>query len=165
MSESVQNGYSFVHERCDVSDVNDNLVKNFTYKCVKVNPNRLYLNFSFISNGRIINDRDGQISVSSGFFRGNQYRKGPVEFKMPYCEGMNRKEFDIPNLLKDSNVQCPILKGVFYYGCNIEPNATNFPPFIPEGRWKLIIKFIVGSETAFSVNWYAKVVYPLPVTL
>ncbi|KAF5304835.1 hypothetical protein FQR65_LT07852 [Abscondita terminalis] len=97
-------------------------------------------------------------------FRSNEYRKGPIEFTMDVCSALNRKDLDIPNMLEKSNLKCPMLKDKPYYVISLCPNATNFPPLIPEGRWRveLLLKY-QNKYTMANINWYMGIVYPIPI--
>ncbi|KAF2899717.1 hypothetical protein ILUMI_06459, partial [Ignelater luminosus] len=95
-------------------------------------------------------------------FRSNEYRKGPVEFMMGLCSFYSSKDFDIPHMYANSNLKCPLRKGVNYYAYKVSPNATNFPPLIPEGRWKLQADFLyLNRYTIYSIEWYSSVEYPI----
>ncbi|KAF5292521.1 hypothetical protein FQR65_LT01667 [Abscondita terminalis] len=97
-------------------------------------------------------------------FRSNEYRKGPIEFMMPMCAALLRKDFDLPNILAHSNLKCPILKGNSYHITNVTPDASNFPPLLPEGRWKLQLTFKYQNKYIMSiVNYYAAVIYNIPI--
>ncbi|KAF2883166.1 hypothetical protein ILUMI_23002 [Ignelater luminosus] len=81
---------------------------------------------------------------------------------MDMCSAFSSKEFDIPNMMSNSNMKCPIRKGVNYYLNKLSSNSTNFPPLIPEGRWKLQLDYLyLHRYTAFSLEWYSGVEYPI----
>ncbi|KAF2891664.1 hypothetical protein ILUMI_14509, partial [Ignelater luminosus] len=50
------------------------------------------------------------VKITGYQFRSNEYRKGPIEFMLGFCTGMHSKDFDIPNMLRYSNIQCLIKK-------------------------------------------------------
>ncbi|KAB0798069.1 hypothetical protein PPYR_09062 [Photinus pyralis] len=135
-----------------------------TYKCYKTNRTSLFMNFSYTSKVDIISNKDAQLSIDTGFFRSNEYRSGPVKFNIPLCEVLTHKDFDIPYMLNHSNLHpCPIKKGESFFGYHLRPGAPNFPPLLPEGRWKLILRAVWKGTVAYVVNWYFKIVYPLPI--
>ncbi|KAF2882650.1 hypothetical protein ILUMI_23514 [Ignelater luminosus] len=102
----------------------------------------------------------GQVLITGYQFRSNEYRKGPIEFMMGLCSFFMSKDFDIPHMLYNSNAKCPLRKGVNYYVYKLSPNATNFPPLIPEGKWKLQLDFMyLNRYIAWSVEWYNGVEY------
>ncbi|KAF2890980.1 hypothetical protein ILUMI_15193 [Ignelater luminosus] len=95
-------------------------------------------------------------------FRSNEYRKGPIEFMIGLCFTFTSKDFDIPHMFSNSNMKCPIQKGVHYYIYKLSPNATNMPLLIPEGRWKLQLDFFyLNQYSALYVEWYSGVEYPI----
>ncbi|KAF5304836.1 hypothetical protein FQR65_LT07853 [Abscondita terminalis] len=123
----------------------------------------MYLNVSFTPIENLSDDNEAEILVRTYMFRSNEYRQGPIEFAMKFCSAFKRQDFDIPNLLANSNLKCPILKNHNYYVYNFAPNATNFPPLIPEGRWKLQLVFKYRHKYNMAVlNWYMGVVYNVP---
>ncbi|KAF2896318.1 hypothetical protein ILUMI_09857 [Ignelater luminosus] len=129
-------------------------------KCYKLSRSELYLNISFYPLADVLNDHMGQVLITGFQFRSNEYRKGPIEFMMGMCSFFLSKDFDIPHMLSNSNLKCPLKKGVNYYVYKLSPNATNMPPLIPEGRWKLQVDFLyLNRYTIFSVEWYSGVEY------
>ncbi|KAF2882649.1 hypothetical protein ILUMI_23513 [Ignelater luminosus] len=133
----IQTLYKFVPEHCEVTNVNRSLVDMKIGKCYKISRTELYLNLSLYLQVDIRNDHMGQVLYTGYQFRSNEYRKGPIEFMMGLCSYFVSKDFDIPHMLSNSNVECPLRKGVNYYVYKLSPNATNMPPLIPEGRWKM----------------------------
>ncbi|KAF2893482.1 hypothetical protein ILUMI_12692 [Ignelater luminosus] len=104
----------------------------------------------------------GQVLITGYQFRSNEYRKGPIEFMMGLCSFLLSEDYDIPHMLSNSNMKCLMQKGVHYYAYKVYPNATNMPPLIPEGRWKLQLDFLhLNQYTAFSIEWYSGVEYPI----
>ncbi|KAF2888040.1 hypothetical protein ILUMI_18133 [Ignelater luminosus] len=156
----IQTLYKFVPEHCEVKNINRSLVDMKIGKCYKLSRSELYLNISCYPLVDILNDHMGQVKITGYQFRSNEYRKGPIEFMMGMCSASLSKEFDIPNMLSNSNAKCPIRKGVNYYIYKLSPNATNMPPLIPEGRWMLQLDFLyLNRYTGFSVQWYSGVEY------
>ncbi|KAF2895196.1 hypothetical protein ILUMI_10979, partial [Ignelater luminosus] len=152
--------YKFVPEHCEVTNINRSLVNMKIGKCYKLSRTELYLNLSFSWRVDILNDDMGQLLVTGYLFRSNEYRKGPIEFMMGMCAAFLSKDFDIPHMYANSNLKCPLKKGVNYYVYKLSPNATNMPPLIPEGRWKLQIDYMyLNRYIIFSVEWYSGVEY------
>ncbi|KAK4887147.1 hypothetical protein RN001_003418 [Aquatica leii] len=105
----LQNLYVFVHERCDVT-FNDSGIYNTTGKCYKLRGNQLYLNISFNLNLTLETMKFIEVAVTGYQFRSNEYRKGPIEFKMEFCDALKRRDFDIPDMFSHSNIKCPLLQ-------------------------------------------------------
>ncbi|KAF5285020.1 hypothetical protein FQR65_LT02332 [Abscondita terminalis] len=151
--------YVFKHERCDVKYYRD-YTYNGTYTCYKLNRNELYLNLSLYLNVTLENDKEGDILVTGYQFRSNEYRKGPIEFRMGLCSASNRKDFGIPKMMENGNIKCPLCEHQKLYLNKLTPNASNFPPLLPEGRWKLQLDFfykkifVIGYQ--FRSNEYSK---------
>ncbi|KAF2890958.1 hypothetical protein ILUMI_15215, partial [Ignelater luminosus] len=154
--------YKFVPDHCEVKNVNRSLVDMKVGKCYKLSRTELYLNVSFYLRVDIPNNHVGQILITGYQFRSNEYREGPIRFMMGVCSALSSKDFDIPHMLSNSNFQCPIRKGVHYYAYKVYPNATNMPPLIPEGKWKIQIDYMyLNRYTTFSVEWYMGIEYPI----
>ncbi|KAF2894741.1 hypothetical protein ILUMI_11430, partial [Ignelater luminosus] len=157
-----QNLYKLVPEYCEVKNVNRSLVDMTFGKCYKLSRSELYLNMSFSLRNDVLNDDMGQELITGYQFRSNEYRKGPIGFMKGLCSYRSSKDFDIPNMLANSNLKCPLRKGVNYYIYKLSPNATNMPPLIPDGRWMLKVDHMyLNRYTAFSVEWYTGIEYPI----
>ncbi|KAF2906044.1 hypothetical protein ILUMI_00129 [Ignelater luminosus] len=160
--DCTQNLYKLVPEHCEVKNVNRSLIDLKIGKCYKLSRTELYLNISLYMRVDIPNDRVGQVLITGYQFRSNEYRKGPIEFMMGLCSFLLSKDFDIPHMFSNSNMKCPMRRGVHYYVYKLSPNATNMPPLIPEGRWMLQLNFLyLNRYTMGSVEWYSGVEYPI----
>ncbi|KAF2894494.1 hypothetical protein ILUMI_11694 [Ignelater luminosus] len=156
----IQNGYTFIPEHCEIKKVNRSLVHVGIAKCYKLSRTELYLNFTGHLLVDILNDHMGQVKITGFQFRSNEYRQGPIEFMLGLCSAILSDQFDIPHMLSNSNVKCPIKKRNELYVYKVSPNATNMPPLIPEGRWKLQIDFLYLNKYLLgSVEWYTGVEY------
>ncbi|KAF2889848.1 hypothetical protein ILUMI_16325 [Ignelater luminosus] len=79
---------------------------------------------------------------------------------MGVCSFFLSKDYDIPHMLSNSNFECPMRKGINYCVYKGFPNATNMPPLIPEGRWKLQAVFMyLNRYIMWSVDWYTSIEY------
>ncbi|KAF2904460.1 hypothetical protein ILUMI_01715 [Ignelater luminosus] len=115
---------------------------------------------SFHFNVDILSDKMGQLKITGYQFRSNEYRKGPIEFMLGMCSGLSVDQFDIPNLLKQSNLRCPFIKEKNYYAYNMAPNATNMPPLLPSGRWMMEFKYLYMNQyEIFIIEWYTGIEY------
>ncbi|KAF2888329.1 hypothetical protein ILUMI_17844 [Ignelater luminosus] len=154
--------YKFVPEHCEVKNVNRSLVDMKVGKCYKLSRTELYLNVSLYLRVDIPNDPVGQLLITGYQFWSNEYRKGPIKFMMGLCSAMASKDFDIPQMFSNSNIKCPLRKGVLYYVYKLSPNATNMPPLIPDGRWKIQTDYLYLNRcTIGSVEWYTGIEYPI----
>lgn len=120
-----------------------------------------------------------QVKITGYVFRSNEYRKGPIEFMLGMCSALTTKEFDVPHLMSQSNLRCPIKKVLIYFIGNFQlifclfqntnyyinklsPNATNMPPLVPSGDWMLEFAFMyLNKYVVYKIKWYTQVAYPI----
>ncbi|KAF2904782.1 hypothetical protein ILUMI_01393 [Ignelater luminosus] len=159
----VQTAYKFVHEHCEIPYFNESLVDLPLKTCYKPTRTGLALNLTLKFHVDIPSDDVAYVEIVGYQFRSNEYRKGPIEAMLGMCSFIQTEKFDMPHMLSNSNfTACPLKKSNTYYIRNLVPDAENFPPGIPDGRWMLELKFMYREiYYMFGVRWFAKVEYEM----
>ncbi|KAF2899180.1 hypothetical protein ILUMI_06993 [Ignelater luminosus] len=97
------------------------------------------------------------VDVQGYKFSSNEYRSFPIVFTMNVCEGLKNNDFGLQNLyLCGHPPVCPFKKGHFTI-CNWAPDYEKFPPYIPEGRYRMNMRMKYRNRMVTSLNFYMEI--------
>ncbi|KAB0792224.1 hypothetical protein PPYR_14183 [Photinus pyralis] len=158
--EAFQNSYRVKQERFDTEYYDPKLVTVAT-GVYKFNRTTNSINITFTLHEELT-ERD--MCVVRGFkWMSNQYRLDILQFEYTIKNVIGIKYFDIGRLLRnhtDPPLEWPIQRGIEYKMRDWVPESSQFPPGMPEGRWKLSLQFIKADKTQIAtINWYVALEY------
>ncbi|KAF2886782.1 hypothetical protein ILUMI_19392, partial [Ignelater luminosus] len=94
-------------------------------------------------------------------FLSNEYRLFPVHFSVRFCDSLESNDFGLREIVQPGNFDgCPVKKGIVNI-YNWKPDPSKFPPFIPNGKYRLDLQFLHFSEEVLFIYAYGTVSRPL----
>ncbi|KAF2887815.1 hypothetical protein ILUMI_18360 [Ignelater luminosus] len=90
----------------------------------------------------------------------NEYRFFPLTFKANECAEYKKNSFGIKTMLsRSSNMDPCNLRGGFLYTVDkMIPDVSTFPPHLPLGSYKLVIRFLFHSDFQAQGDIYLRIV-------
>ncbi|KAF2895033.1 hypothetical protein ILUMI_11141 [Ignelater luminosus] len=90
----------------------------------------------------------------------NEYRFFPLTFKANTCAEYKKNSFGIKDLFtRYSNMDiCDLRKGFPYTVNGMIPDASRFPPHIPIGSYKLVIRFLFHDDFMAQIDFYLRII-------
>ncbi|GAB0101003.1 uncharacterized protein DMENIID0001_171200 [Sergentomyia squamirostris] len=119
-----------------------------------------YIQFDFVPNVDLIS-----LSLSTVMYYrfGTIYRKFMISVTEDFCGFLNGKPFPLfsitwPPLQNYSNFAsgCPFKKGNHYYVKDYVIDASNYPPGLPTGVYRMDLKFIVNKTDVLMGKFYGE---------
>ncbi|KAF5286716.1 hypothetical protein FQA39_LY16199 [Lamprigera yunnana] len=109
----------------------------------------------------------GEVSFKGYKWMSNEYRLDILQFEHPIKDLLTMKFFGIHELVRNLTnppLEWPVRKNVSYKLENWIVDSNQFPPGLPEGRWKITLSFSLANKTSFAViSWYGEVKYKIPM--
>ncbi|KAF2895046.1 hypothetical protein ILUMI_11129 [Ignelater luminosus] len=94
----------------------------------------------------------GHVIGQAYTFLSNEYRMFPIRASMNLCEVIDANDFGLGDILQEGFFSgCPIKKGVIRV-YNWKPNQSRFPPFIPNGQYKMEMQILHFATEVFVLN-------------
>ncbi|XP_031357528.1 uncharacterized protein LOC116181340 [Photinus pyralis] len=157
-----QNAYDVIPERIEV-EYYDSTFANVS--CTNYKYNRTTRTFIFAVTFKIDVSEGDMVTITGYKWLSNRYRLDILQFNMTAKDALSFKYFDINRMIHSCTtppVEWPLKTGVKYTLRDWVPDSTKFPPGIPEGRWKIAIRFFTDyGKHCFSMNWYCAIKYKL----
>ncbi|KAB0792152.1 hypothetical protein PPYR_14111 [Photinus pyralis] len=157
-----QNAYDVISERMEV-EYYDPTILNAS--CSNYKYNRTTRTFILTLTLKIDATEGDLIMVTGYKWLSNRYRLDILQFNLTIKDAIRCKYFDIDRVLGSCTtprMEWPLVKAVKYTLKDWVPDSTKFPPGMPEGRWKIGMRFFTGNEKhVMSQNWYCAIKYKL----
>ncbi|KAF5301309.1 hypothetical protein FQR65_LT08928 [Abscondita terminalis] len=155
-----QNSYEVKQERFDTEFYDPKILEIYSgvYKYNRT-INSINITFTLKTD---LTEKD--MCIVKGYkWMSNQYRLDILQFQYSIKNVIGIKYFDIGRLLHEHTnppLEWPVQKDVTYRMTDWIPESSQFPPGMPEGKWKLGLNFLIGDKTPFAiVNWYMSLEY------
>ncbi|KAF2894133.1 hypothetical protein ILUMI_12041 [Ignelater luminosus] len=104
-----------------------------------------------------------RIILQAYTFLSNEYQLFPIRFSVTFCDSLKSNDFGLREIVQPGNFHgCPLKKGIVNI-YNWKPDPSKFPPFIPNGKYRLDLQFLHFSEEALFIYAYGTVSRPLGV--
>ncbi|EFA02391.1 uncharacterized protein LOC107397715 [Tribolium castaneum] len=137
--------YIVDYEKLELAYYEKSLVRDAYFLFRKYNRTNHCLNVSFV----LLKDLDGrklQFTTSVHQFLSNEYKKTGMEATYNVCEYWSRDIYGTTSFIKKfGNLEgCDIKKG-FYYLYNFMPDESQFPKFVPLGRYMIQMNVVRKS--------------------
>ncbi|KAF2888010.1 hypothetical protein ILUMI_18163 [Ignelater luminosus] len=97
-------------------------------------------------------------------FASNEYRLFPIRFQVNFCEAFNKNAIGLQGVKRCGNFTgCPLSKNKAMIVCNWSPDASRFPPYIPNGRYMIEAQGLFRTTELYVARLYATVYRPIVV--
>ncbi|KAF2883655.1 hypothetical protein ILUMI_22527 [Ignelater luminosus] len=154
-----QNDYSIIFERIQIDRYNKEYLRTAKIVTFKYNRTQPACNATF----EVLKDfgNNLEVIIQAYTFLSNEYRTFPMRFSLDLCKVIDANDFGLGDIVQEGLFSgCPIKKGVIHV-YNWKPNQSRFPPFIPNGQYKLEMEILYFSTEVFVMNAYGTVSRPL----
>ncbi|KAF2886778.1 hypothetical protein ILUMI_18281 [Ignelater luminosus] len=90
----------------------------------------------------------------------NEYRFFPVTFQANVCTEYKKNSFGIKDVFtRYSNLDaCDLRKGIPYTVNKLIPDFSRFPPHIPLGSYKMVLRFLFHNDFQVQIDAYMRAV-------
>ncbi|KAF2886674.1 hypothetical protein ILUMI_19499 [Ignelater luminosus] len=90
----------------------------------------------------------------------NEYRFFPVTFKESLCREYKKNSFGMKDLVtRYSNANpCDLRKNVPLTINKWIPDSSTFPPHLPVGSYKMVIRFLFHNEFVLQTDFYGRII-------
>ncbi|KAK9693442.1 Protein of unknown function (DUF1091) [Popillia japonica] len=83
------------------------------------------------------------------------------QFNVGVCQIIRKNTFGFEQIIKTGNITpCPIKKG-YYYANNFIVDEKRMPPYLPEGRYKVITAIVDGNTPITITSLFMDIIYKI----
>ncbi|KAF2902666.1 hypothetical protein ILUMI_03519 [Ignelater luminosus] len=154
-----QHDYSITFERVGVSKYNKEYLRSAKIVTFKYNRTQAACNGTLDLLKDLGNDIE--IIAQAYTFLSNEYRLFPLRLAFNLCEALNKNEFGLNTVFQHGNFTgCPI-KPLRYVINKWVPDQKKFPPYIPNGDYRIYLEVMHSTVEIATANFYGIVSRPL----
>ncbi|KAK9693443.1 Protein of unknown function (DUF1091) [Popillia japonica] len=161
MSSFQQNDYTVEFHHVHLEFFDRKFVRTFDLKNVK--PNRTHKAFAMTFNLLTDIKDDGRYKINLKGFRllGNGLDHLICQFNIDVCQALRKNTFGLMQMIRAGNMTtCPITKG-YYYANNFVVDEKKMPPYMPEGRYKVMIAILDGNTPMTRTSLFMDIIYKI----